>query len=242
MSVLTVRLLHVEDDAMQQRMIAHHLKALPEFAFTITAVTSEQRAMEYFQKAGCDLVLLDYQLAEGDGLHTLGRMREVDPIVPIIAISGVATSQVAAQLVQAGADDYFDKRELSSSGLAKSIRASLRRAEAVRKTIASRMPDEPSRAATKLTELCVDYVRRIGVGFLEQLDVITQDLKHAGMSAQELEQMHENATLGLEVPAGLDRGRMKLLTRPLLLELLVRVYDDPNLSAERRDHGDHLNR
>jgi CheY-like chemotaxis protein len=95
MSVRTVRLLHVEDDAMQQRMIAHHLKALPEYVFAITAVASEELAMECFQTEHFDLVLLDYQLAQGDGLHLLGRMRDLDPIIPIIAISGVETSEVA---------------------------------------------------------------------------------------------------------------------------------------------------
>jgi hypothetical protein len=119
---------------------------------------------------------------------------------------------------------------LNSTDLAKSIRSSLRRAEAVRK-----LTDKLSGFTNQLTKLCADYVRGMGGDFLEQLGVITQDLKHAHVSANELQRMHESATSRLEVPIGLDHGRMKLLARPLLLELLVRVYDDSNLSAERRD-------
>jgi DNA-binding response OmpR family regulator len=235
MSARTVKLLHVEDDAMQQRMIGHHLKALPEYAFAITAVVSEELAMECFQKAKFDLVLLDYQLAEGDGLHLLGRLRAADPIVPIIAISGIATSEVMAQLVQAGADDYFDKREFSSAGLAKSIRSSLRRAEAVRKKIASRMTDKMSRFTDQWTELCAEYVRRMGADFLGQLEVFAEALKHAGISAHALQRMHDSTISRLEDAIGLEQGRMKLLARPLLFELLVRVSDDLNLTPERRD-------
>src|ERR1035438_8385707 len=130
MSACIVKLLHVEDDLMQQRMIAHHLRAIPEFAFAITAVASEELAMEWFQKIKFDQVLLDYQLAQGNGLHLLVRMRELDPIIPIITISGVATSEIAAELLIAGADAYFNKRELTRANLAQSIRSSLRRAAA----------------------------------------------------------------------------------------------------------------
>src|SRR5580704_13923318 len=112
MSLRNVRLLHVEDDPMQQRMIAHHLKAISEHAFEITAVVSEELVMECFQKTRIDVVLLDYQLENGNGMHLLGRLRKLDPIIPIIAISGVATSEIAAELVLAGADDYFNKRDL----------------------------------------------------------------------------------------------------------------------------------
>ncbi len=101
MSAQIVKVLHVEDDVMQQRTIAHHLQVLQEYAFVITAVVSEELAMESFQKTRPDLVVVDYELAEGDGLHLLTRLREADPIMPIIAISGVASSEIMAQLVQA---------------------------------------------------------------------------------------------------------------------------------------------
>jgi pilus assembly protein CpaE len=231
MSGHTVRVLHVEDDPMQQRLIAHDLKALEEYTFVTTAVVSEELAMECFRKAQFDLVVLDYQLEQGDGLHLLGRLREADPIVPIIAISGVATSEIMAQLIHSGADDYFEKRSLNSAMLAKSIRSALRRAEAVRKTIANRATDKWSRFTHQLAELCAEYVRTMGTDFLDQLDVVAKDLKNAGIAAHELQRIHDNATSGLEVAIGLEQGRMKLRARPLLFELLVRVYDDKEESS-----------
>lgn len=235
MSARTIRVLHVEDDPIQRRMIAHHLKVIPECAFTISAVASEELAVECFRQGKCDLVLLDYQLVQGDGMHLLGRLRELDPIVPIIAISGMASADIAARLIQGGADDYFNKRELNSADLAKSIRASLGRAGAVRKTLASRMTDELSRVLRQLTELCADYVNGMGPEFLEQLEVMALAIKKAHISAQDLQRMHEQATASLEGAAGLDQERLRLLARPLLLELLVRVYDDPYPGAEKRE-------
>jgi CheY-like chemotaxis protein len=231
MSIRNVKLLHAEDDAMQQRLIGHHLQALPEYVFTITTAATEQLAMDSFQETPFDLVLVDYQLAHGDGLQVLSRIRAIDWIIPIIAISGIATSDVAAQLVRAGADDYFDKRYLTSADLAKSIRSSLRRANAVRKKVATRTTDTLSRFTNQLTELCADYVRRMGGGFLEQLDVIAQDLKDARISAYDLEAMYENATSRLEVAGGADQGRIKRLARPLLFDLIIRLNDGANVSS-----------
>jgi DNA-binding response OmpR family regulator len=232
MSLHTVRVLHVEDDLMQQRMIAHHLKAAPDYAFAVTAVASETRAMECLQSAPYDLVLLDYKLEQGDGLHLLGRIRELDPIIPIIAISGAATSEIAAQLVQAGADDYFNKRELNSAGLEKSIRSSLRRADAVRKKIANRTPDRLGELTSQLSELCADYARRMDADFVAQLDVVAHGMKTDHVLAHDLKRMHEIATSRLEAAIGVDRGRTKLRVRALLFELLVRVYDDPATSPD----------
>jgi DNA-binding response OmpR family regulator len=235
MSAQTVRVLHVEDDVMQQRTIAHDLNALPEYAFAITAVTSEELAVECFQKGTFDLVLLDYQLAEGDGLHLLVRLRDADAIVPIIAISGMACSEVMAQLVQAGADDYFDKRKCTSGDLAKSIRSALRRAEAMRNKIANRTTDKLSRYTQQLTDLCVDYAGKMGAEFIEQVNVIVNDMRLNQISAAELQRLNKCVSSRLDVTNGPDQSWRQLLAKLLLLEVFGRVYDDPNLNEEQRD-------
>jgi DNA-binding response OmpR family regulator len=225
MSLPSVTLLHVEDDPMQQRLIAHHLKAIPEHTFSITAVASEELAMECFQKTKIDLVLLDYQLVQGNGMHLLGRLRELDPIIPIIAISGVATSEIAAELVLAGADDYFNKRDLSSDRLATTIRSSLRRADAVRKTLTGRRSGEVNRFTPHLTKFYAEYAGRMGTDFLDQLDVIAREMKHACISPDELQRIHEFAASQVKVEGCVDQNRAKLMARPLLLELLLRVFE-----------------
>jgi CheY-like chemotaxis protein len=225
MSPRLVTLLHVEDDPMQQRMIAHHLKAIPELAFAITPVATEELAMECFQGAKIDVVLLDYQLENGNGLNLLDRLRKLDPIIPIIAISGVATSEIAAELVLAGADDYFNKKDLNSAGLAASIRSSLRRADAVRKRIADRPTGNADRLTPQLTKFFAEYVDRLGPDFLAQIDAIARAIKNARISAEELQRIHEDAVLQIRDEGGLDHDRTKRMVRPLLFELLVRVFE-----------------
>jgi DNA-binding response OmpR family regulator len=129
MSSRTIELLHVEDEVSQRRLLAHHLTAINDFQFEIVYADAEASALDVFDRGGVELVILDYHLREGNGLHCLEELRRRDQIVAIIAISGVATAEIAADLLQAGADDYIGKRDLTSSVLAPILRQALARAD-----------------------------------------------------------------------------------------------------------------
>ncbi len=126
------RVLHVEDDKTQRALIAHYLVVPDEHKYVVTGVESEQKAVDAFRHGGVDLVILDYQLAEGDGLNCLRQLRALDSIVPVIALSGVATPSIAAELIEAGADDYLSKQSMDKQILSESIETALARAQAIR--------------------------------------------------------------------------------------------------------------
>jgi len=129
----TIKILHVEDEISPRRLFAHHLSTMVGFCFEILYADAEEDAVDLFAGGGVEFVILDYHLTQGNGLHCLKELRRRDPIVPIIAISGVATAEIAADLLQAGADDYIGKRELTSGVLAGSMRDALDRTDAWRR-------------------------------------------------------------------------------------------------------------
>jgi two-component system cell cycle response regulator len=133
MSIRAIKILHVEDEDAQRLLIAHHLKAIEDCRFEIYYADAEKAALDLFRSGEMEFVILDYNLRQGNGLHCLEKIRQLDPIVPIIAISGQATQEIAAELVQAGADDYINKQELDSSLLAESLKTALVRADTWRK-------------------------------------------------------------------------------------------------------------
>jgi DNA-binding response OmpR family regulator len=125
----TIKLLHVEDLISQRRLFAHHLTAMQDFHFDILYADAEESALNLFDDGGVDVIVLDYHLRQGNGLHCLEELRRRDQVVPIIAVSGTATAEIAANLLQAGADDYIGKRELTSAMLARVLRDALARAD-----------------------------------------------------------------------------------------------------------------
>ncbi|CAN5196175.1 hypothetical protein BH11PLA2_BH11PLA2_40980 [soil metagenome] len=225
MSQRTVNLLHVEDDIMQQRVIAHHLKILAEYAFAIVAVDSEDRAMEAFEKTKIDFVILDYQLAQGDGLHLLTRLRKLNAMVPIIAISGVATTEVAAELVHAGADDYFDKRNLNSAMLSQSIRTILKRTDTLAKR-GETLPGMFLLIEQSLLELCSLYLDRMGTEPLEQLDRVERDIRKCRHGVEEIETLYRSICLQIDSNRHLGISSARIHLRPLFLDLLFRLKTD----------------
>ena len=69
-------------------------------------------------------------------------------MVPVVAVSGVATAEIASQLIEAGADDYLDKENLDTLTLDNSVRNASMRARAFRTRFPaarrSARPDAPS--------------------------------------------------------------------------------------------------
>jgi len=87
-------------------------------------MAADQRARAHVH----DLVVLDRQLPDGDGLDWLRRWRPRDPTVPVLVLT--ARDQVADRVVglQSGADDYLVK-PFAPSELDARIEALLRRSE-----------------------------------------------------------------------------------------------------------------
>jgi DNA-binding response OmpR family regulator len=218
--------LHVEDDPMQQHVLMHHLTSMEEFHFETTAVPSEDEAMAAFRAREFDMVVVDYQLAQGNGLHLLQRLRELDPVIPIIGISGVATSEVAADLVRAGADDYFDKRDLTSAKLAISVRAALLRAKTVRNRAKHSAGAVGSEIARLLSELSQYVADKVGAEFFRRLEKIETEARQAGLRARDFEQFYRSATSSTDSSDISPPLAAQQILRALVLELIVRLSGD----------------
>jgi len=137
MTTNSIRLLHVEDDRIQQAVIRRKLASLHDYLFDIAVAASEDEAVALFRGGGFALVILDYQLSQGDGVSCLRRLRQIDPIVPIITVSAVASGEIAAVLISAGADDYLAKQTLDTKVLGQSVRNVMTRAKAFRARFAT---------------------------------------------------------------------------------------------------------
>ncbi len=64
-----VRLLHVKDEPTQHKVLLVRLEAAAGLRFEPTWVTGEGNALEAYAPSRFDLVVMDYMLEQGDGLH-----------------------------------------------------------------------------------------------------------------------------------------------------------------------------
>jgi pilus assembly protein CpaE len=130
-----LQVLHIEDDRVQQQAVALHLATIKEFTCEVTSVTSEADAIKAFAGGNFDVVLLDYQLEQGNGLTCLRQLRTMDANVAIIVVSGLTEGQIAAELIEAGAADFLGKANLSSERLGQSLHAAVSSAAACKQRL-----------------------------------------------------------------------------------------------------------
>lgn len=226
MTSRTVQLLHIEDDVMQQQLTAQQLTTLPHFAFAITYSDNEDGAVAEFERSRQEIVLLDYHLARGNGLSCLRKLRQLDPIVPIIALSGKATPEIAAELLKAGADNYLSKIDLQTETLTGCIQDALVRADAWRRHAPAGQPGAGAEAERHSRELFQTFATGAGLELFKRLDAYEAVLRQANLSLEQFQSVFESVCAELTVGRPADAPPLQRLLRPLLLEMIVRLWGD----------------
>lgn len=107
-----IRILVVDDSAAIRRIISDVLSADPMLEVMATA-RNGRVALERLQEKTPDLVVLDMEMPELDGLGTLELIRKSWPKLPVIMFSSITRSCAAATLdaLALGASDYVTKPE-----------------------------------------------------------------------------------------------------------------------------------
>jgi len=130
-----LRLLLVEDNPGDARLIRHHLRSDTSDAFatpSVTHVESLDDAVDRLGAASFDLVLLDLGLSDSQGIETLERLNdriETDGIdsLPVVVLTGLTDDRTALEAIQQGAQDYLLKDNLDGDLLERAVRYAMER-------------------------------------------------------------------------------------------------------------------
>jgi DNA-binding response OmpR family regulator len=125
-----VQVLLVEDNPGDARLIRECLTNAGDAGFKIEAAYTLQNALEWCSRSGIDVVLLDLGLPDSVGFDTLKTFRSRVPALPVVVLTGLADEKIA---VQAGAQDYLIKGEISGALMARALRYAIERKRAEEK-------------------------------------------------------------------------------------------------------------
>jgi two-component system, chemotaxis family, protein-glutamate methylesterase/glutaminase len=123
-----IRVMVVEDSSVVRRVLVEEINGQPDMLVSETAANG-RIALDKMALSVPDLVILDIEMPELDGLATLEPLRKLAPRVPVIMFSSLTDLGAAATLeaLARGATDFFAKPK-SQGGLDSSrqlIRAEL---------------------------------------------------------------------------------------------------------------------
>src|SRR4029077_4899985 len=122
-----IRVLLVEDNPADARLIREMLRESGHAPFRLTHVQRLQQALDYLKGEGFNAVLLDLGLPDSQGLPTFLRAHAEAPNTAIVVLTGLRDEEMAVKAVREGAQDYLVKSLVSGQALYQSIRYAIER-------------------------------------------------------------------------------------------------------------------
>lgn len=100
------KILVVEDDKISRRIIR---EILSRSGYEVFEAEDGAQGLESFKANKPDLVLTDYQMPVMNGLRVLSEIRNLQPAVPVIMLTGFGDIALIIKSIQLGAFDFLEK-------------------------------------------------------------------------------------------------------------------------------------
>jgi PAS domain S-box-containing protein len=101
-------ILHVDDDPELGALVELYLER--DQSYRVTTETDPRAALERVRGGeSFDCIVSDYNMPRMDGIEFLEALRTTHPDLPFLLFSGEETTEIAAEIIQAGLTDYLRK-------------------------------------------------------------------------------------------------------------------------------------
>jgi DNA-binding NtrC family response regulator len=101
-----IKLLFVDDDKTFSKVMK---KELTRMGYSVVCADCGEKAIDTFKKRNFEVIILDIKMPGIGGLNALKRVKEIDPEVEVIMLTGRATIESAVESMKIGAYDYITK-------------------------------------------------------------------------------------------------------------------------------------
>ncbi|MFA5906922.1 MAG: response regulator, partial [Desulfobacula sp.] len=105
---------------------------LEDFGFNVVDAENGKVGLEIFDRENPDLVLCDLRMPEMDGLEVLASVRQKNPKIPIIIVSGAGNIADTVEALRLGAWDYIIKPIQDMNVLYHAVNKAFERAALIR--------------------------------------------------------------------------------------------------------------
>ena len=103
-----IRVLYADDDPQVSVVVqTYFARMAPECS--LESVPDGRSCLERMRHGGVDVLLLDFELPDIDGLHILSELASRGDTTPVIMVSGKGQTKLAVKALRAGAVDCIDK-------------------------------------------------------------------------------------------------------------------------------------
>ena len=126
----TAKILVVDDDAVVGRSFD---RVLTEKGYEVSTVLSGEEGLKKIGTDGFDLVFTDIKMPGMDGLEMAKRIKEMNPWMPVVVVTGYGSQANEAQAKEVGVADFL-RKPLTPETIEQVTRKTLRAKEADKAT------------------------------------------------------------------------------------------------------------
>jgi DNA-binding NtrC family response regulator len=101
-----IKVLLVDDEAGYVAVLA---KRMAKRNIDVTAALSGTEAIQVLRGEAFDAAVLDLKMEDMDGIEVLKVFKKMDPVMPVIMLTGHGSETAAREGIQFGAYDYLTK-------------------------------------------------------------------------------------------------------------------------------------
>jgi two-component system, OmpR family, response regulator CpxR len=123
---MSVKVLLVDDEEEFVDILAERLETR---GFIVSKALSGEEGLAKLREQEVDVVVLDVLMPVKDGIETLRDVKQINPLIEVIMLTGHATIESAIGGLKLGAYDYIMKPTETPSLIAKILRAYARKSE-----------------------------------------------------------------------------------------------------------------
>jgi diguanylate cyclase (GGDEF)-like protein len=120
------RILVIDDDRLQFRLVQQHFKNFQQGSYELDWSETYEDGMAKLLTGNYAACLLDYRLGERDGLQLIREAAAAGCRTPIVFLTAESSDNIDIQAMEAGALDYLVKGEISPRSLERSLRYALK--------------------------------------------------------------------------------------------------------------------
>jgi PAS domain S-box-containing protein len=131
MSQIQRTVLIIEDSKEDCELYKRYLRQQEDFYYNFIETELGQSGLELYRRYQPELILLDYQLPDLEGLEFLKQLQTQtqQSLLPVIIVTGAENEAIAAQGLKAGAQDYLIKGQISPEKLLLTIERTIERVQ-----------------------------------------------------------------------------------------------------------------
>lgn len=125
---MSLKALIIDDFADFRKLISHHITTeWPDAVVVEHDPVIQGKLPSHFTGAGYDVVLLDHELGEENGLDWLRHFKQLPGFPPVIFMTSHGDELLAVKAIKSGAEDYIPKQKINHAFIIKVIKNAVRK-------------------------------------------------------------------------------------------------------------------